>query len=88
MVSVAPFRWREITGISCRLQSNGDTDIFNVVAEKPAICGRNWFMKKARRVQKTGKINYCCSNKYCLYVMSIAVVQRFLNFFSRGDHFH
>jgi hypothetical protein len=73
IVSVAPFRQREIAGISCRLQSNSDTDIFNVAAEKPAICARNWFMKEpdvCKRLEKSTTAAeqvlsichvYCCS---------------------------
>ena len=86
IVSMAPFRQREITGISCRLQSNCYTDISNAAAEKPAICARNWFMKKpdvCERLEKLATAGeqvlsichvYCCS-LLCRHEMRNCVVE-------------
>jgi hypothetical protein len=73
IVSVAPFRQREIAGISCRLQSNSDTDIFNVAAEKP-LSVREIDLWKNPTCAKDWKNQPLLPNKYYLCVTSIAVV--------------
>jgi hypothetical protein len=71
---VAPFRQREITGISCRLQSNSDTYIYLMMQQKNPLSVCETDLCRKPTCAKDWKNQLLLPSKYCLYVMSIAVV--------------